>query len=131
MELEAGPAATNPGPRAVLRRYAPSATRQRTLEANGIDCGAGPVFGRLPADPVRCRDEIHRTRVPVTRPRSPRAEKTLARTSNGPAATPAGSRGVTTPVRRRRVRRAVATSGAPAWAALTRSVASPRADSDR
>ena len=44
MESEAGPAANNPGLRAVLRRPAPSATRQRTLEANGIDCGAGPVF---------------------------------------------------------------------------------------
>jgi hypothetical protein len=43
VEFEAGPAANNPGPRAVLRRHAPSATRQRTLEANGIDCGAGPV----------------------------------------------------------------------------------------
>ena len=42
VECEAGPAANNPGPRAVLRRHAPSATRQRTLEANGIDCGAGP-----------------------------------------------------------------------------------------
>jgi hypothetical protein len=42
--FEAGPAANNLGPRAVLRRYAPSATRQRTLEANGIDCGAGPVL---------------------------------------------------------------------------------------
>ena len=38
--VEAGPAANNPGPRAVLRQHAPSATRQRTLEANGIDCGA-------------------------------------------------------------------------------------------
>jgi hypothetical protein len=43
VEFEAGPAANNPGLRAVLRRHAPSATRQRTLEANGIDCGAGPV----------------------------------------------------------------------------------------
>jgi hypothetical protein len=43
VEFEAGPAANNPGPRAVLRRHAPSATRQRTLEANGIDRGAGPV----------------------------------------------------------------------------------------
>ena len=42
---EAGPAANNPGLRAVLRRHAPSATRQRTLEANGIDCGAGPSRG--------------------------------------------------------------------------------------
>jgi hypothetical protein len=38
--VEAGPAANNPGLRAVLRQHAPSATRQRTLEANGIDCGA-------------------------------------------------------------------------------------------
>jgi hypothetical protein len=44
--FEAGPAANNPGPRAVLRRHAPSATRQRTLAANGIDCGAGPVYER-------------------------------------------------------------------------------------
>ena len=44
VEFEAGPAANNPGLRAVLRRHAPSATRQRTLEANGIDCGAGRVF---------------------------------------------------------------------------------------
>ena len=44
VEFEAGPAANNPGLRAVLRRHAPSATRQRTLEANGIDCGAGPVL---------------------------------------------------------------------------------------
>jgi len=44
VELEAGPAANNPGPRAVLRQHAPSATRQRTLEANGIDRGAGPVL---------------------------------------------------------------------------------------
>ena len=44
VEFEAGPAANNPGPRAVLRRHAPSATRQRTLEANGIDRGAGPVL---------------------------------------------------------------------------------------
>jgi hypothetical protein len=46
MEFEAGPAANNPGLRAVLRRHAPSATRQRTLEANGIDCRAGPVAER-------------------------------------------------------------------------------------
>ncbi len=38
----AGPAANNPGPRAVLRQHAPSATRQRTLEATGST--AGPVF---------------------------------------------------------------------------------------
>jgi hypothetical protein len=44
VEFEAGPAANNPGLRAVLRRHAPSATRQRTLEANGIDCGAGHVL---------------------------------------------------------------------------------------
>jgi hypothetical protein len=44
VEFEAGPAANNPGPRAVLRRHAPSATRQRTLEANGIDRGAGSVL---------------------------------------------------------------------------------------
>src|SRR5215213_9429949 len=44
VEFEAGPAANNPGPRAVLRQHAPSATRQRTLEANGIDRGAGPVL---------------------------------------------------------------------------------------
>ena len=43
--FQAGPAANNPGPRAVLRRHAPSATRQRTLEANGIDCGAGRASG--------------------------------------------------------------------------------------
>src|SRR5205823_4390472 len=43
VQFEAGPAANNSGPRAVLRRHAPSATRQRTLKANGIDCGAGPV----------------------------------------------------------------------------------------
>src|SRR5689334_1894643 len=43
MRCEAGPAANDPGLRAVLRRHAPSATRQRTLEANGVDCGAGPV----------------------------------------------------------------------------------------
>jgi hypothetical protein len=43
VEFEAGPAANNSGPRAVLRRHAPGAARQRTLEANGIDCGAGPV----------------------------------------------------------------------------------------
>ena len=46
VESEAGPAANNPGLRAVLRRHAPSATRQRTLEANGNDCGAGPVSER-------------------------------------------------------------------------------------
>jgi hypothetical protein len=45
VEFEAGPAANNPGLRAVLRRHARGATRQRTLEANGIDCGAGPVSG--------------------------------------------------------------------------------------
>ena len=45
--IEAGPAANNPGPRAVLRRHAPSATRQRTLEANGIDCGASGLRGGL------------------------------------------------------------------------------------
>jgi len=45
--VEAGPAASNPGPRAVLRRHAPSATRQRTLEANGIDCGASGLRGGL------------------------------------------------------------------------------------
>jgi hypothetical protein len=43
----AGPAANNPGPRAVLRRHAPSATRQRTLEANGIDCGASVLRSGL------------------------------------------------------------------------------------
>jgi hypothetical protein len=42
VEFEARPAANNPGPRAVLRRHAPSATRRCTLEANGIDRGAGP-----------------------------------------------------------------------------------------
>ena len=47
MECEAGPAANNPGPRAVLRRHAPSATRQRTLASNGIDRGAGPVLDRI------------------------------------------------------------------------------------
>jgi hypothetical protein len=46
VQFGAGPSANNPGPRAVLRRYAPSATRQRTLEANGIDCGAGRVSDR-------------------------------------------------------------------------------------
>jgi hypothetical protein len=46
VEFEAGPAANNPGPRAVLRQHAPSATRQRTLEANGIDRGAGPWFSK-------------------------------------------------------------------------------------
>src|SRR3954447_2556765 len=40
---EAGPAANNPSLRAVLRRLAPSAPRQRTLEANGIDCGASSL----------------------------------------------------------------------------------------
>ena len=45
--VEAGPAANNPGPRAVLRRHAPSATRQRTLEANGIDCGASGLWSGL------------------------------------------------------------------------------------
>jgi hypothetical protein len=43
--IEAGPAANNPGPRAFLRQHAPSATRQRTLEANGSDCGASVVGG--------------------------------------------------------------------------------------
>ena len=46
VRLEAGPAANNPGLRAVVRRHAPSATRQRTLEANGIDRGAGRVSER-------------------------------------------------------------------------------------
>ena len=46
MRFKAGPAANNPGPRAVLRRHALRAQRQRTLEANGIDCGAGPLSKR-------------------------------------------------------------------------------------
>jgi hypothetical protein len=57
--VEAGPAAHNPGPRAVLRQHAPSATRQRTLEANGIDCGASVLgeaayaaSGTAPAGPA-------------------------------------------------------------------------------
>jgi hypothetical protein len=44
--VEAGSAANNLGPRAVLRQHAPSATRQRTLGANGIDCGASVVTPR-------------------------------------------------------------------------------------
>ena len=40
VEFKAGPAANNLGPRAVLRRHALRAARQRTLEANGIDRGA-------------------------------------------------------------------------------------------
>jgi len=49
VEFEAGPAANDLGPRAVLRRHALRAARQRTLEANGIDCGAGRVSAvRLP-----------------------------------------------------------------------------------
>jgi hypothetical protein len=42
---KAGPAANNPGLRAVLRRLASSALRQRTLEANRIDCGASLLPG--------------------------------------------------------------------------------------
>src|SRR5215211_7163131 len=54
VEFEAGPAANNLGPRAVLRRHALRAARQRTLEANGIDCGAGPVSAvRPPRTAVR------------------------------------------------------------------------------
>jgi hypothetical protein len=45
--VEAGPAANSPGPRAVLRQPAPSAPRQRTLEANGIDCGASVLRSGL------------------------------------------------------------------------------------
>jgi hypothetical protein len=45
--IEAGPAANNPGPRAVLRQPAPSAPRQRTLEANGVDCGASVLRSGL------------------------------------------------------------------------------------
>jgi hypothetical protein len=44
--VEAGSAANNLGPREVLRQHAPSATRQRTLGANGIDCGASVVMPR-------------------------------------------------------------------------------------
>ena len=47
VEFEAGPAANNPGPRAVLRRHAPSATRQRTLEATGSTAGLVPLSKRL------------------------------------------------------------------------------------
>ena len=46
VEFEAGPAANNPGPRAVLRRHAPSATRQRTLEATGSTAGLVPFSKR-------------------------------------------------------------------------------------
>src|SRR5215207_4866572 len=45
VEFEAGPAANNPGPRAVLRRNAPSATRQRTLEQTGSTVGPVPYLG--------------------------------------------------------------------------------------
>src|SRR3954451_9841749 len=48
VDFKAGPAANNLGPRAVLRRLALRAARQRTLEANGIDCGAGPVTAVRP-----------------------------------------------------------------------------------
>src|SRR6185503_16169608 len=48
VDSEAGPAANNLGPRAVLRRHALRAARQRTLEAHGIDCGAGPVSAVRP-----------------------------------------------------------------------------------
>jgi hypothetical protein len=60
VEFEAGPAANNPGLRAVLRRHAPSATRQRTLEANGIDCGAGPVLEAVVGSPGQ-RDRLWRS----------------------------------------------------------------------
>src|SRR5215218_8107596 len=69
VEFEASPAANNPGPSAVLRQHAPSATRQRTLEANRIDRGAGPVLKaferrpRAPPGPAGGADE---------RPREPR-----------------------------------------------------------
>jgi hypothetical protein len=48
---------TVPAEEAVVRRRATSATRQRTIEANGIDCGAscsrrGPGCGERPGDSV-------------------------------------------------------------------------------
>jgi hypothetical protein len=56
--VQAGPAANNSGPRAVLRRHAPSATRQRTLEANGIDCGASVLRRRLTPRAERLRARL-------------------------------------------------------------------------
>jgi hypothetical protein len=46
MGFEAGPAATIPARERFYADTRASATRQRTLEANGIDCGAGPVSER-------------------------------------------------------------------------------------
>ena len=41
--MEAGPAANNPGPRAVLRRYVPKHDEATHPRGNRIDCGAGRV----------------------------------------------------------------------------------------
>jgi hypothetical protein len=46
MGFEAGPAATIPARERFYADTRASATRQRTLEANGIDCGAGPLSER-------------------------------------------------------------------------------------
>jgi hypothetical protein len=51
VEFAAGPAANNPGLRAVLRRHAPSATRQRTLEATGSTAGPVPFSKQWLAHP--------------------------------------------------------------------------------
>ena len=56
-----GSVANNPGQRAVVRRRATSATRQRTMRANGIDCGASSLGenhglrGERLARLLRCR----------------------------------------------------------------------------
>ena len=56
MEFEAGPAANNPGLRAVLRRYAPTRDEATHPEANGIDCGAGPTLSGAAAPRARGSD---------------------------------------------------------------------------
>jgi hypothetical protein len=119
VEFEAGPAANNSGLRAVLRRHAPSATRQRTLQANGIDCGAGPTSergGYVASSAARARlsvpvyvyrredgstfeieqqitaDGLVRARSITRRPRSGRSPPVRSRRSSGTRATTPCSR---------------------------------------
>jgi hypothetical protein len=83
VEFEAGPAANNPGPRAVLRQHAPSATRQRTLEANGSTAGPVPVLEAV----VERRPRVLPDRAGGDDAREPRrCGNPLAGTRQGPSA---------------------------------------------
>src|SRR5512144_3140749 len=94
VEFEAGPAANNLGPRAVLRRHALRAARQRTLEANGIDCGAGPVSAvdrhATPLDERQERADVYCARTTSATPeRSTATALSVSISASVPAASPA------------------------------------------